>query len=103
MLNMFDGIFARRDLDNMLSLLAAATDVHAHLRPWGWKSTFTATLSGLPVEISFLPPWTAGHVSIDLTDEIRHGMRAQLDRITTPRIWLHAEPRAIDLQPSTDD
>jgi hypothetical protein len=103
MLNMFDGIFERRDLDNLLNLLAAATDVRAHLRPWGWKSTFTATLSGLPVEISFLPPWTAGHVSFDLTDEIRHGMREQLDRITTPRIWLHAEPRAIDLQPSTDD
>jgi hypothetical protein len=103
MSGMFDGIFDRRDLDNLLTLLNPATDVWAHLRPWGWKCTFTATLCGLPIEISFLPPWTAGYLAIDLTEGIRDGMRTQLDRITAPRIWLHAEPATIDLQPSTDN
>jgi hypothetical protein len=99
---MFDGIFDRRDLDNLLTLLEPATDVWAHLRPWGWKSTFTATLVGLPVEISLLLPWSAGHLNIALTHEIRLDMRARLNGIDAPRIWLHADPTAITLQPSDD-
>ncbi|GIG02072.1 hypothetical protein [Catellatospora citrea] len=102
-LNMFDGIFDRRDLDNLLTLLEPATDVHAQLRPWGWKSTFTSTLHGLPVQISLLPPWTAGHLNLALTDEIRRDMRVCLDHLAAPRIWLHAEPMTITLQPSTND
>ncbi|MBB5871926.1 hypothetical protein F4553_005305 [Allocatelliglobosispora scoriae] len=103
LLNMFDGIFDRRELDNLLTLLEPATDVWAHLRPGGWKNTITATLCGLPVEISLRPSWTAGHLNLALTDEIRRDLRARLDRITAPRIWLHAEPLTITLEPSTDD
>lgn len=99
---MFDGTFDRRDLDNLLALLDPATDAWARLRPWGWRCTFAATLHGLQVEIDILPPWAAGEVGVDLTEEIRRGMRAQLDRITTPQIWLHAEPRSIILRPSID-
>ncbi len=102
MLNIFDGIFDRRDLDSLLTLLDPATDAYANLRPWGWPCTFTATITGLPVQVDIRPPWTAGYVSVDLTDEVRRGMRAQIDRLQSPRIWLHAEDRVITLRPSID-
>lgn len=101
-LGMFDGIFDRRDLDNLLTLLDGAADAYANLRPWGWTCTFTATITNLPVQVDILPPWTAGYLSIALTDEVRRDMRTQLDGLQAARIWLHAEGRVITLRPSAD-
>ncbi|MDI1461058.1 hypothetical protein QEZ54_08790 [Catellatospora sp. KI3] len=41
-LGLLDGIFERRDLDNLLTLLAPASDVRAHLRRRGHKSRSNA-------------------------------------------------------------
>lgn len=100
---MFDATFCRDELQILLARLAGVADVIADLRESGWPCTISGKIGHLELQIVSRPLWARGHLVIGLNPQRRQHLATTLETLTHPRIWLHAEPDAIRLEPSPDD
>jgi hypothetical protein len=89
---MFDGVFDRNELFNLLALLQLGNSIRANLRDNYWPHCeFDLRIYHLEVTVRIRTLFARGGWNHALTPELLDHMLEQQMTITEPRIWLHAE------------